>query len=134
MRKLILLLLLCSGCATTQQAMERANRDYIDHSVDELVRRFGPPCGHYQLNDGQQVYTWSLGSAAFNMPYTTTTNGSVNSFGQYHGSSYTTGGGVVNICCDIQVITTSDGIITGISSLRDTWGVWTTSRCAEIFK
>ena len=130
----ILFLLFYAGCTTTQQAMERANLAYVGHNVDEFVLMFGIPCGEHQLNDGRKIYTWSLGQQSYYIPYQTTTSGSVNSFGQYSGSSFTYGGGVASIFCDIEVITTSDGTITHISALRDTWGKWTTSRCAEIFE
>jgi hypothetical protein len=130
----ILFLLSCLGCTTTQQAMDRANNRYVGHNIDDLVLIFGIPCGQHQLNDGRRVYTWNLGQQSYYIPYQTNTTGSINSFGQYSSSSYTYGGGVATVSCDIEVITTNNGIITQIIALRDTWGNWTTSRCSEIFK
>lgn len=136
MRRFLILALLFTivGCTTTQQAMDRANNAYTGHNIDELVLRLGSPCGNHQLNNEQQVYTWSLGNHTYNMPSTTSSSGYVDRWGHYNGSSYTSGGDAINIGCDIQVITTGDGTIIGITALRDTWGAWTTSRCAEIFK
>lgn len=46
----------------------------------------------------------------------------------------TTGGGNINVFCELQIHTTADGQILNIKTKQDTLGKWTTSRCTEIFK
>ena len=131
---LLPLLLVISGCGSTQEAMMRANNRYVGKNIDEFVLERGIPQSKYQLNNGNFVYVWNSGVTSFQMPSTTTVSGRVDSFGNYYGSGTTSGGDTINVFCEIQILTTGEGKIISITPLRDTWGIWTLSRCSECFK
>ena len=131
---LILLIFLLSGCTTTQQAMKRVSDAFAGKNIDDFVLAYSIPYKKHQLNNGEYVYAWSSGVITYDMPETTSMSGSVDTFGNYSGSAMTTGGGSLEVCCEVQIHTTAEGEILSIKPLRDTWGNWTTSRCSEIFK
>ena len=66
--------------------------------------------------------------------YSLTVSGNVSSTGYYSGSGTTTGGGSLNVFCEVQIETDEYNIIRAVTITRDTIGNWTTSRCGEIFK
>lgn len=123
-----------SGCATTEEAMFKANNRYVGKNFDEFVLEHGIPCSKYQLNTGDYIYVWNSGITSFQMPATTTVSGTVSPYGSYYGTGTTTGGGTLDVFCEVQIHTTVEGKIISIKPVRDTWGIWTTSRCSEIFK
>jgi hypothetical protein len=131
---LLAFLFAISGCTTTQQAMVRANNRYVGKNFDEFVLERGIPTSKYQLNNGDYVYVWNSGIISYNMPATTTMNGTVSPYGSYYGTATTTGGGTLNVFCEVRIHTKSDGTIISIEPVRDTIGNWEMSRCSECFK
>lgn len=131
---LLPLILIVLGCTTTKQAMVRANNRYVGKNLDEFVIERGAPDSKYQLNNGEYLYVWNSGVTSFQMPSTTTINGTVSPYGNYYGTGTTTGGGTLEVFCEVRIRTTSEGEIILIEPSRDTWGIWTTSRCSECFK
>ena len=131
---LILILLLFMGCTTTEQAMQRVNSRFVGRNIDEFVLKHGIPYAKHQLNNGDFIYAWSSGIISYYMPTTTTMSGHVSPYSYYSGSAMTTGGGSIDVCCEVQIHTAADGTILSIKPLIDTLGRWTTSRCSEIFK
>ncbi len=130
----IIALLLLNGCTTTQQAMQRANNSFVGKNFDEFVLKHGIPHSKHQLNNGDYIYVWSSVVISYNMPETTNISGTVSPYGSYYGTATTTGGGSIDVFCEVQIHTTAEGEILSIKPVRDTWGNWTTSRCSEIFK
>jgi predicted outer membrane repeat protein len=59
------------------------------------------------------------------MPATTTFQGN---------TAQTVGGGLINVFCTLEIVTTPEGTIKAINVAADTLGDWTISRCGEIFK
>jgi len=130
----IIAIFILSGCTTTEEAMLRANNEFVGKNIDDFVLKHGIPYAKHQLNNGEYVYAWSSGVISYDMPATTTMSGTVSPYGYYSGTAMTTGGGSINVWCEVQIHTTAEGKILSIKPLRDTWGKWTTSRCSEIFK
>jgi len=126
--------LFVSGCTTTEEAMVRANNRYIGKNFDEFVLEHGIPRSKFQLNNGDYIYVWNSAVVSFQMPTTTTVSGTVSPYGSYYGSGITTGGGTLDVFCEVQIHTTSEGKIISIKPVQDTIGIWTTSRCSECFK
>ncbi len=129
----IVTVLLLNGCTTTQQAMRRANDSFVGRNIDDFVMAHGVPGTKHKLTSGEYIYVWNSGVISYNMPATTTMSGT-NYGGYYSGSATTTGGGTLNVFCEVQIHTSAEGEILSIRPLRDTWGNWTTSRCSECFK
>lgn len=122
------------GCTSTEQAMRRANARFVGRSIDEFVLEHGIPYAKHQLNNGGYIYAWNSGVISYNMPETTIVTGQIDPLVFYSRSPTTTGGGSIDICCEVQIHTSAEGKILSIKPIRDTWGRWTTSRCSEIFK
>jgi hypothetical protein len=131
---LLMLSTACVGCTTTQQAMKRANEEFVGKNMDDFVLRYGVPQTKYQLNNGDSVYVWRSDVRNYNLPETTHISGQVSPSGYYSGTATTTGGGTLTVFCELQIHTNTDGIILDIRALRDTIGRWTTSRASEIFR
>lgn len=131
---LLTLLFVISGCTSTQQAMQRANDSFVGKNLDEFVLKHGIPHSKHQLNNGDYIYVWSSGVISYNMPETTNISGTVSPYGSYYGTATTTGGGSIDVFCEVQIHTTAEGEIISIKPVRDTLGKWETSRCSEIFK
>ena len=129
----ILMILLVYGCTTTNQAMLRANNTFVGKNIDEFVLTHGIPYRKYQLNSGDFIYIWSSGVISYTMPTTTSVTGSSTPYG-YNATAITQGGEKINVFCEVQIHTTSEGKIISIKPIKDTLGNWTTSRCSEIFK
>jgi hypothetical protein len=51
----------------------------------------------------------------------------------FQSTTVTTGGGSLSVACDVQIIANSSGAILQVSIVRDTLGLWQTSRCNEMF-
>ena len=132
------IILLCvsiilSGCSTTQQATTRLTTDYAGKSLDAFVIDHGIPHTKYQLDDGGFIYVWNSGVIVYNMPTTTTMSGTVSPYATYSGHATTSGGGQINVYCEIQIQTDPNNIIRSLRPIKDTIGNWELSRCAEIF-
>lgn len=121
------------GCSTTQQATTRLTADYVGKSLDSFVLDHGIPHSKYQLDDGGFVYVWSSGVIVVQMPTTTTVSGTVSPYGTYSSHATTSGGGQIEVFCEIQIQTDPNNIIRSLKPIKDTIGNWELSRCAEIF-
>lgn len=122
-----------AGCASTQEAAQTLSSNFAGKNIDAFVLRHGAPFQRHQLNSGDLLYRWSSEVHAYGLPTTTTVQGTATPVG-FSGTATTTGGGTVNVFCEVEILTAQDGNIKSISPVRDTIGRWTTSRCAEIFK
>lgn len=129
---IIPVLAILAGCATTQQATDALQKGFVGRDLDAFVLRYGAPLQRHQLNSGGSIYVWSSEVQSYDLPSTTTIQGTTSPYG-FSGSAVTTGGGVVNVFCEVQIVTAPNGTITSIAPTRDTIGRWTTSRCAEVF-
>jgi hypothetical protein len=130
---LIVGLLALPGCTTTQEAMTNATSKYVGKNFDQFVLDHGIPHSKYQLNSGGYVYVWNSGIITYSMPVTTTFSGTASPY-SYSGTATTTGGGAIDVFCELKIHTDESGQILSITPVTDTLGKWTTSRCAEIFK
>jgi hypothetical protein len=135
MRTLILAALACVtiACTSSEDAVRSLNSKWVGRSVDEFVAQYGFPSGQYMLQDGGSILAWGSHNS-FEMPSSTTTTGNFNANTGYFTSTTTnSGGGSVPVDCDLQLTVGPDRIIRSFRVMRDTWGVWQTSRCNEIF-
>ena len=121
-----------AGCASTQDAATSLNTRFAGKNIDEFVLRYGAPFQRHDLNSGDAMYTWSSGVTSYQMPTTTSVQGTRTAT-SFQGTATTTGGGTLSTFCEVQIVTTPDGLIKSIYPLRDTVGNWALSRCAEIF-
>lgn len=122
---LFLPLLAMSGCNTLGKTMTRVNAEYMGRNMDEFVLKHGVPQSKYQLNNGDYLYTWNSGTHSYAMPAT------VNTYGH---TAYVSGGGSIDIYCELQIHTDSKGTILDIKAMKDTVGEWDVSRCGEVFR
>jgi len=92
--------LVLAGCAT--QAKYKATLDtWIGQPAQSLVDSWGYPASQMQAPDGNTVYVYDR-SGSFVMPTTTTTNASVNAYGNHAygtATSTTYGGNTINMNC-----------------------------------
>jgi hypothetical protein len=116
---------LLSGCTTTQGATDRINQEYVGKNVDSFFLSHGMPSRKYVLNSGDIMYGWSSQVHSFAMPAATTFQGN---------TAQTVGGGSLSTVCALQIVTGPEGTIKEIKPTTDTFGDWTLSRCAEVFK
>lgn len=125
---LLVLTVLCAGCVSTQSVVNRLGSRWIDKNFDEFVLRYGVPQKKFELNSGDFAYVWNSGTSSIDLPATATTN-------IYGNTAYTqmNSGGRINMFCEVQIVTTRNGIIKHITILKDTIGFWTTSKCHEVF-
>ena len=130
---LLAVVLALGGCASTQEAANSLRRNFEGKNIDAFVLRYGAPYQRHQLNSGDLMYTWSSEIRSYGLPTTTTIQGSTSPYG-FSGTATKTGGGMINVFCEVQIVTAQDGTVKSISPFRDTIGRWTTSRCAEVFK
>ena len=126
--KLVIFSLLLSGCVSTQSVANRLGNQYIGRNFDEFVLSRGVPQKKFILSNGDVAYVWNSGTSSVPVPMTATTTG--------YGNTATTtisGGGSIGLFCEVQFVTSSEGVIKRITILRDTIGSWTTSMCHEAF-
>lgn len=121
------------GCSTTQDGLRRIN-PYVGHHVDGFFTHFGMPSAVYEFSDKRRVYRWSSGQRAVYMPSVTSVSGSVGPTGLITGHAETFGGFTAKLECVIDLTTDSQGIVQQIRAVKDTWGAWETSRCAEVLR
>ena len=105
----VLLSLQLSGCATTQQGMDKLNY-FIGQNADVFFQNYGTPYSRYNFENGDRVYRWSSEKISFQMSTTTAV-----------------------LECVVDVYTNGDNKIIRFRAVRDTIGKWVTSRCAEVF-
>ena len=125
-------LCMLAGCASTQDAASALATRFVGKNIDEFVLRYGAPFQRHELNSGDLMYTWSSGVTSYQMPGTTSVQGTRTSTG-FVGTTTTTGGGTINTFCEVQIVTAPDGLVKSIHPVRDTLGNWALSRCAEVF-
>jgi hypothetical protein len=128
----VLVAALLTACASTQDAAAALGVRYAGKNIDEFVVRYGAPYQRHELNSGDIMYTWSSGVTSYQMPSTTTAQGTRTPTG-FVGVATTTGGGTLSTFCEVQIITTPAGLVKSIYPIRDTLGNWAISRCAEVF-
>lgn len=126
---LILSSLLFSACVSTQAVADRFAQNWIGHNFDEFVMRYGVPYRKFELSNGSTAYIWNSGTSSISMPATATTN-------IYGNTAYThfSGGGRIDMFCEMQLVTDQSGVIRGVTILKDTIGFWVTSRCHEVLE
>jgi hypothetical protein len=135
MRKLVLILLATiaiSACSTTEDAHQALQSKWVGRTADDFVSAYGLPQGQYQMQNGDHLLAWGT-QTSVHMPSQTTVNGFVAPSGQFIGTAHTTGGNDIGVSCDLQMTVSPQGRIKSFRIMRDTIGLWETSRCAEIF-
>jgi len=130
--KIIWLLVLsfaCAACVSTQSVVNRFGQKWVGQNFDDFVLRYGMPYRKFELNNGSIAYVWNSGISSVSMPVTATTN-------IYGNTAYTQihGGGSIRTYCEVQLITDQTGVIRQVNILKDTIGLWATSRCHEVLK
>lgn len=120
------------GCASTKTTLQSVNAAYVGKNADAFFIKHGPPLSAFQLDQGGVIYRWQSNVKNYNMPATTTHNGTVNSYG-YTGTSVTSGGGNLSVYTTLQIDADTQNTITQISILEDTIGKWQLSRFNELF-
>jgi len=100
----VVLLLLLSGCVSTHM------KQYMGMDIREVILDSGPPLNAMDMGGGVRAFQFRWGGGTYSMPSTTTTQGSITSYGNsawLSASSITTGGGVVHSeGCLISYMTT----------------------------
>lgn len=125
-----LFLAACStGCVSTQSVAEHLGARYVGKSFDDFAIVHGAPYKSFALSSGETAYVWNSGVTSVGMPATATTTG----YGNMATTTFS-GGGTINMSCEVQFIASTQGIVQKVSILRDTIGGWTTSRCHEVLK
>lgn len=122
-----------AGCSTTKEAMQAVSNRYIGANIDDFFAENGLPKAKWQTKSGDVLYTWNSRSVSFPIPMVTTAQGGATGSRQSV-TAVTTGGGTIDVFCELQIRTSEDGTIRNITPMVDTVGVWETSRCAEIFR
>lgn len=121
-----------SACATTEQGMKKLD-SYIGKNADDFFKNYGIPMANYQFQDESRVYRWSSGLINYQMPTTTIINSTRGPIGNSRTTATTTGGGIAEIECIVEIYTDQHNTIQYIKPIKDTTGTWVTSRCAEVF-
>ncbi|MBI3596362.1 MAG: hypothetical protein HY203_04325 [Nitrospirae bacterium] len=120
--------IILSSCVSTQSVVDKLGSLYIGKNFDEFVLNRGVPQKKFVLSNGDVAYVWNSGTSSVAMPVTANTTG-------YGNTAKTTvsGGGSIDMFCEVQFVTSPAGIIKQVSILKDTIGFWTTSMCHEVF-
>lgn len=120
-----------AGC-TTDQARTTMQSEWIGKPSDEFFLKNGPPVSDFALSDGRRIYTWQSGVKNFSMPATSSTTFSGS--GPYvTATTRTSGGGNIAVSCSALITVQPNGVIVDIKPSEDSIGIWTLSRCAELF-
>ena len=85
---------------------------YIGISFDNFVLAHGSPIRQFTLSNGDITYVWNSGVSTVSIGDDSK----------------------IDMECELQFLTSSDGIVKSITALKDTAGFWKSSRCREIFK
>jgi hypothetical protein len=123
----LVLFVLCTACVSTQSVVDRFAQKWMGQNFDQFVLRYGQPYRKFELNSGDIAYDWNSGTSSMPIPATATTN-------VYGNTAYTqvSGGGNIDMFCEMQIVTDRTGIIKQVTILKDTIGLWATSRCHEV--
>ena len=123
----LILVFTCTACVSTQSVVDRVAQKWAGQNFDGFVLRYGQPYRKFDLNSGDIAYVWNSGISSISMPATATTN-------VYGNTAYTqmSGGGNIDVFCEMQIVTDRTGIIRQVTILKDTIGLWVTSRCHEV--
>lgn len=126
---ILFLALVCAACVSTQSVVDRFGQKWVGKDFDEFVLRYGTPYRKFELNSGDIAYAWNSGTSSIAMPAAATTN-------IYGNTAYTqvSGGGNINMSCEMQLVTDRAGVIKQVRILKDTIGRWATSRCHEVLE
>ena len=115
-------LLVLGGCTSSQTAVDTLYERWAGRHSDEFFIQYGMPFKQFQLDDGGKLFAWSSGVKSYTMPSTTTYQGTVGPYGTYSGTGTTTGGGTLDLICDLQIQTNAELRITAITFTRDSMG------------
>ncbi len=118
-----------SACVSQQRVQDRLNEAWTGKNFDEFVLTYGTPKDKFALNSGDTAYLWNSGTASIDVPTYATTRYS----GDYS-QTQVSGGGSIKMFCELQIVADGKGIIKQIKIMKDTWGMWVSSRCHEVFK
>ena len=91
LRKIIVYLgivLFVTGCVSSHM------KQYIGKDISYVMIDSGKPVNVFDMPNGLKAYQFYWGGGDFVVPQTTTTQGSINSFGQFSSTTTTTPGGV----------------------------------------
>ena len=130
---LLFVVLVLGGCTTSQMAFDSISQQWMGRHSDDFFTQYGMPFQSYKLDNGGMLVGWSSGVRSLTMPETTTYRGSVSPSGSFYGVADTSGGGTMDLVCVLQIRTDGQRRITGITITKDTWGMWETSACNEVF-
>lgn len=129
----VFVLLLTTGCTTTEDANVGLETRYIGKPVDEFFIQHGPPSSKHTLDSGKALYVWAENPKF----YTTSgqTNTTVNVVGDSaFATTSSTPSSTITVQCQVRILANAKGIIEQILSHSDTVGDWELSRCAEVFR
>lgn len=127
-RLLIAAIVALAGCTTTEQANVAVGKRFIGKPADSFFAAYGPPFNSYKMQDGSTLYSWTENAQHFGTPgFATTTM-----IGNTAHTRYNAPGDIV-VQCQLKLVVAPSGVVTSISVLSDTIGVWQMSRCNEIF-
>lgn len=114
------------GCISTLSVERKFEPLWLGRNFDEFVMQYGIPSRKFDLSNGDVAYTWNPGTKSVSMPISGTTNSS--------GYTQIGGGGSIDMTCELQILTDKSGVIKQVKIMKDSVGVWTTSRCHELLK
>lgn len=117
MRTTVLVFLICSliGCASTHM------QQYMGKDIREVILDSGSPINALDMGNGVRAFQFRWGGGTFSIPQTTTTTGTVTSYGNtawLNSSSITSAGGTF----------TSEGcVITYMATWSESTQTWIVS-------
>lgn len=123
-----ILVLSLLACANTEARLSAYNEQWVGESIDDFVRANGPPVSQFEMSEGGTLYTFVAGEASIQMPSQTRVNTSLAGTT----TATTTGGSQFDLACVLSVEADAEGKITAIAIQKDSYGVWTMSRCHEV--
>jgi len=100
MRRIVgvaLAIMLLPGCAT-RSVMQGIMSSWEGAHIDSVVNQWGYPDEQREFNE-RKLYVWHHNKSVM-LPSTTTTTGTVNSYGGVNATSVTSGGGMLHGSCD----------------------------------
>jgi len=137
MKKALGLVIVLAGCATPQQATDRAQAfataAFVGQDVTAFFSLHGLPSARHVAGDGSVLFEWQSDVRSYQLP------GHVNTTSYRSGNTVQTVGTVtpgpnVSTFCRARITTTDKGVITAFRITADTVGEWAMSRCGEVLK
>ena len=122
----LFVVLFLSACVTTQGVADRLALKWAGKNIDEFVIRYGAPYKQYRLNSGDIAHVWNSGTFAMSTTATTKVDGNT--------ALTSISGGGIRTNCEMQLVTSSAGVIRQVTILKDAIGLWSTSSCYEILR